>query len=246
MRGGGFAIELDDLNTRLTILAEDVFRCAAVHDDGVGRESLYYDCEALGEIAPVVSAANRAVGSNSDGASLGYSVAAEAVSALVTPTDVYDNFDSVGLQPEADCSAAVDVPELHDEGHVAVNGEVRKDDAVEALEDVEVAPRVALHPFEQVVELVEMYPLVVILAAYCLREGNQPVGNPTCGLNDWKLEDSCVVCERDKECVKHVLAALRVGFEFAHRQPPENRRTLLMVRLTSGYLSANLLSSSII
>ena len=97
MRGGGLAIELDDFNTRLAILAEDVFRCAAVHDDGAGRKPLYYDCEAFGEIAPVVSAANRAVGSNSDGASLGYSVAAEAVSALVTPTDVYDNFDSVGI-----------------------------------------------------------------------------------------------------------------------------------------------------
>ena len=246
MYGGGFAIELDDPNTRFAILAEDVFRCAAVHDDGAGHESLYYDCEALGEIAPVVSAANRAVGSNSDGASLGYSVAAEAVSALVTPTDVYDNFDSVGLQPEADCSTAVDVPELHDEGPVAVNGEVGKDDAVEALEDVEVAPRVAPHPFEQIVELVEMHPPVVILAAVCFREGNQSVGNPIRGLDDWKLEDPCVVCERDKECVKHVLAALLVRFEFAHRQSPVNRRTLLMVRLISGYLSANLLSSSIV
>ena len=97
MRGGGLAIELDDLNTRLAILAEDFFRCAAVHDDGAGHEPLCHDCKALGEIAPVVSAPNRAVGSNGDGASLGYSVAAEAVSALVTPTDVYDDLDSIGI-----------------------------------------------------------------------------------------------------------------------------------------------------
>lgn len=151
-----------------------------------------------------------------DGAALGNAVAAEPVGSEISVADVYYDFDPVGLKPTTYCATAVNVPKLHDKGHIAIKAEVREDDAVELLEKLKVFLRLLPDAFEPAIVFVEVDPPVEVIRMKRLGERNEFVGNPIGRFYDGEFEDSGIVRKGNEKRFEYVFAAPPETVVLAH------------------------------
>lgn len=226
MGASEIAVELNDIDSHFAIGIENALGCSPIHDHDRRTELCDSQLKAFDEILLVIGMLERAMGSGGDRAVSRRTVAAECIGAIVPIANIYDNLDAVFLQPEADGAAAVNVPQLHHVGHVAVYAEIRQDNTVEALEDFEIAPRIPPDALKQVVVLEEMNPLVMVFAADGPRESDNALWNACFGLDYRKLKRPLVAGVGHEKRIPDILAPLALVVQPSHRRTPPVQKVI--------------------
>lgn len=97
MNGHVFAVELQDLDPRLSVLVKDGFGCCAVNDNGFRFQLFDGVLEASSEELAFALDLDASVGSNGDRISLRDTVAADIEGTLIAPANICDDRDAVFL-----------------------------------------------------------------------------------------------------------------------------------------------------
>jgi len=153
--------------------SEVELRQSSVKEDGLRVDALQTVGQLLQVPFPFLPVRRHADGRDADGAAAGNAAEAVVVTRFLLPQDRRNDFQPVELHEPSDELRPVDVPEAHRLRHVFVERKIRGENAVEALEDLDVPLRLVPNALEAVVVNVEMHSGCVVGRTHGLVEVDQ-------------------------------------------------------------------------
>ena len=158
----------------------------------------------VAELTEKLKGASAGVRTDGDGAVMLDSIEGKFVGIRRREADVRDDLNPAIRPPMSQCVRHIFQPALHNEWHIAIQAEIGRDDATEALQNAKILSRIVPNAHEFRVVLVKDHPSIILATVQRFGKRDDLFRDQMTGVQHGKFELPIVCCIAHQKRAEHI------------------------------------------